>query len=363
MGGVMDRPEDPPSTVWVTVAEAAEKSGVGTSTVRQWYRSGRIPTQRAEGERGAFLVPLDAVMALADRADEEGDDLGAAVIDLNASYWSAQTEAAREEAAEAKREVAAVRADLAEAESELDEFEKDLAQAREERDQALEELAGLRSAAAATAADHDERTATLHAATVERDRLEIANQELRDELAGVRAELGSATAEIETFQARIGLLQEELTTLRAVTAKAGSITDNSWLDQPTNSYRSPVRPQGMAAAEALSGLLASTQPDLTGSPSPDSTSSSPMSTSTTPPKTIFDDVHRRQAAARQPTFDEPADDAGVDENEAGAEGPADRIDDEQWAEQRRIAARDFGFGDHDDDLLPEPEKKSRRGRK
>jgi hypothetical protein len=394
----MDRADaDTPPTVWVTVAEAAEKSGIGTSTIRQWYRSGRIPTQRAEGDRGAFLVPLDAVVALADKADEEGDDLGAAVIDLNASYWSAQTEVAREEAAAAQRELATVRAELEElrsraagpgtqakaeaadassrdldaaraevrqlqedlegAEADLDQIEAELAAARKERDEAVEQLEAVRSEAA------------------DRGRLETENHQLRDELDGVKRELASARAEavtaaeeLETHRARITLLQEELTTLRAVTAKAGSITDNSWLEQPTNAYRSPVRPQGMAAAEALSGLLASTKPDVEATPA--SATSSPLDDEEPPThkpaKTMFDDVDRRKAAVRKPLVDartpvpEPTDETLDAEADDVTESP---VDDETWAEERRMAARDFGFGEHDDDLLPVPEKKTRRGRK
>ena len=64
---------DVPTSSWVTVAEAAEKAGVDTGTVRQWYRAGRLPTRRAEGERGAFLVPLAAVIDLAPGRPRDGD--------------------------------------------------------------------------------------------------------------------------------------------------------------------------------------------------------------------------------------------------------------------------------------------------
>src|SRR4051794_15998617 len=56
---------DIPSSSWVTVAEAADRAGVDSSTVRQWYRSGKLPTRRADGEHGAFLVPLAGVLDLA----------------------------------------------------------------------------------------------------------------------------------------------------------------------------------------------------------------------------------------------------------------------------------------------------------
>jgi DNA-binding transcriptional MerR regulator len=56
---------DIPSSSWVTVAEAAERAGVDSGTVRQWYRSGKLPTRRADGGHGAFLVPLAGVLELA----------------------------------------------------------------------------------------------------------------------------------------------------------------------------------------------------------------------------------------------------------------------------------------------------------
>jgi transposase-like protein len=62
---------DIPSSSWVTVAEAAERAGVDSGTVRQWYRSGKVPTRRADGEHGAFLVPLASVLELAPAARSE----------------------------------------------------------------------------------------------------------------------------------------------------------------------------------------------------------------------------------------------------------------------------------------------------
>ena len=48
---------------WVTLAEAAEASGASRSTLRTWYRSGRIPSRLTEGPHGPErLVPLDAVL-------------------------------------------------------------------------------------------------------------------------------------------------------------------------------------------------------------------------------------------------------------------------------------------------------------
>jgi predicted site-specific integrase-resolvase len=48
---------------WVTLTEAAEASGASRSTLRAWYRSGRIPSRMVEGPHGPErLVPLDAVL-------------------------------------------------------------------------------------------------------------------------------------------------------------------------------------------------------------------------------------------------------------------------------------------------------------
>jgi predicted site-specific integrase-resolvase len=48
---------------WVTLTEACEASGASRSTLRAWYRSGRIPSRMAEGRHGPErLVPLDVVL-------------------------------------------------------------------------------------------------------------------------------------------------------------------------------------------------------------------------------------------------------------------------------------------------------------
>jgi hypothetical protein len=121
-GDVVDLTDSGSAETWATVAEAAEAAGVDAATVRAWYRAGRVPTQREEGRSRRILVPLDAVVALASGAEEVGEALASEVIDLNASYWSSETEAAREEAASARAELSAVenqlvflRAQLAEA--------------------------------------------------------------------------------------------------------------------------------------------------------------------------------------------------------------------------------------------------------
>jgi hypothetical protein len=364
-------PDDATPTAWVSVAEAAEKSGVGTSTVRQWYRSGRLPTQRAQGDKGAFLVPLDAVLALANRADEEGDDLGAAVIDLNASYWSAQTEAAREEAAEAKRELAQVQADLAEAESELDEFEAEVESLKGERDAALEQLGFLRSQLAEASEESRRLRERAQGDGDDQERLDAENRSLRGELASLRLELQATTDELSSARGRLAVLDEELTALRAVTSKAGSITDNSWIDLPTNTYRSPVRPQGLAAAAGLSDLLASTQPDQgrkrAAAPEPDDepeVEPEPERTRSTPARTMFDDVNQRpaKAASRPAATARPV----ADPDPVPEDDEYEEYEDEELVDPAAAlaAVAEFGFGSHDDDLLPEPEaKKGRRGRK
>lgn len=344
-----------PATAWVTVAEAAEKSGVGTSTVRQWYRSGRLPTQRAQGDRGAFLVPLDLVLALADGADAEGEALAAEVIDLNASYWSAQTEAAREEATAARNELAEARTELQAALDQVDFLRGQLAEATDEARRLRDER---EPADAATVASDDAETDRL------RDELRDVQSELADlrmelarahgDLAGVRGdleqqaeelrrtseELAEANAEIdrtardlqraegelEVTKRQLARSQTELAKLEEISSAVGSITDNSWLDLPTNTYRSPVRPQGMAAAgDALSGLLAATQPD-------------PV---------------RDEAPAVDPWAAEPElepielahDPTAPDESVTPPPRPHHQL------------------GQHDDDLLPQPEKKGRRGRR
>lgn len=114
---------------WVSVADAAEAAGVSTSTIRYWYRHGSIPTQRAEGDGGRYLVPLEAVLARANRlgeTDEASDD----DIDMDAVYWSAECEKARHEAEglraeldEARVRVGVLERRVAELQAELDSLE------------------------------------------------------------------------------------------------------------------------------------------------------------------------------------------------------------------------------------------------
>jgi transposase len=48
---------------WVTLEEAVEATGVSRSTLRSWYRSGRIPSQMVAGTHGPQrVVPLEVVV-------------------------------------------------------------------------------------------------------------------------------------------------------------------------------------------------------------------------------------------------------------------------------------------------------------
>jgi transposase len=48
---------------WVTLEEAVDATGVSRSTLRSWYRSGRIPARMIAGPHGPQrIVPLAAVL-------------------------------------------------------------------------------------------------------------------------------------------------------------------------------------------------------------------------------------------------------------------------------------------------------------
>ena len=332
-------PGKEPETIWVTVAEAATKSGVDTGTVRQWYRSGRLPTQRSQGDRGSFLVPLDAVVALA-RGDEEGDAVVADLIDLNAAYWSAQTEAAREETTAARNELAEVREQLESASGELQQANGDLGAAREQLD-------FLRSQLAETSEDARRLREELKAAERERDQLRDENASLRGELQGAREELDRANDEVGDSRSRLAALETEIDKLRAISTATGSITDNSWLSLPTNTYRSPVRPQGMAAAPPVSGALADLIADTTPDPDPD-------------PEPATPDLAMPALDDERPSASRVADDVAADDSVGEPAGAGDEAAPAAPAPARRVKPV---FGVHDDDLLPQPEKKGRRGRR
>jgi hypothetical protein len=321
-------------TVWVTVAEAAEKAGVSTSAVRQWYRSGRLPTQRAEGERGAFLVPLDAVMALAGMADDTGDPVGAELIDLNATYWSEETRAAREEAAAAREQAATATEATATATAEA-------ARLRQELDATTEQLTFLRGQLAEASETERALRMELQHAVAEVARLNGEIGEMQQELDEADDEVEALEAAKAELESRQTAMAEELAELRAISGRAGSITDNSWLDLQTPAYQSPVRPQlrlekaldtsepapaerpaPLPAGGGLANLLAQTVPD--GAPA-----------ATT-----------------------------LDEDLAPFDGPEAELDDDEAEEvEEAPAPPPFpGFGKSEDDLLPEPADK-KRGRR
>ena len=48
---------------WVTVAEAAEATGVSRSALRTWYRTGQVPSRLVPGPNGPQReLPLEAVL-------------------------------------------------------------------------------------------------------------------------------------------------------------------------------------------------------------------------------------------------------------------------------------------------------------
>lgn len=292
------------TTAWVSVAEAAEKAQVDSGTVRQWYRSGRIPTRRAEGERGAFLVPLDLVLSLVRPAEPQDATASAAAAPsieealrgLNADLWSSETEAAKQ----------------------------DLAAARSELAEAREQLGFLRA------------------------QLAEASTESRS----LKEQLRAALDDRKGVEARLATVEAELTQLRR-TASRGSITDNSWLDLKTPAYQSPVRRQALATpppepspaipqdgptssyAEArtseLSGLLAATRPD-------------------DDPDEVGDGHGDGASAAPTPT-------AHFQDAEPDHDG--DYSARAIWTDE----APHPPLGEHDDDLLPSSDKKGRFGKK
>jgi transposase len=74
---------------WVTLEEAVDATGVSRSTLRSWYRSGRIPSRMVAGAHGPQrIVPLAIVIdqALASprsrRQLEEARNLQAEVDEL-----------------------------------------------------------------------------------------------------------------------------------------------------------------------------------------------------------------------------------------------------------------------------------------
>ena len=283
--------ESESTNAWVTVAEAAEKAQVDSGTVRQWYRSGRIPTRRSEGERGAFLVPLELVLALAQPM--EGIDVPASATP-SPSIEEALRDLESRHAAE-----------LGEARDQLEFLRAQLAELSEENRSLKHEL-----------------------------------EQAQDQRADLRAQLADAVDDRKGVEARLLTVEAELTQLRRVAARS-SITDNSWLDQQTPAYQSPVRRQGMATPAATAGEGGPTAPYSEAPPS---------------------DLAGLLAATR------PDDDP--DEAPPATGRPAD---DDTWREDDEAArsraiwtdeAPHPPLGQHDDDLLPDHDtKKGRFGKK
>jgi hypothetical protein len=201
---------------WVTIEDAAVKAAVELSVVRRWYREGHVPTQRAEGDQGRFLVPLDVVLALAAGADESGDALGAAVVDINASYWVAETETARAETVTVRQK--------------LDRAEADLAAQR------------IEQAEAATK----------------------AKSQLND-LQSAKLAVRRLTAQVEELESRIETLQRALAAAQK-RAGADAVEDASWsaaaavLDSGVEEYSPPTAPGAPPPAKPVDGPAAVSDP-------------------------------------------------------------------------------------------------------
>ncbi len=260
--------DDRGTQAWVTVGDAAERAGVDTGTVRHWYRSGQIPTQRSEGERGAFLVPLDAVLSLVgDR--ETATDVAPSAGEIEVTYWSLQAEAATADAEAARREASQATQRLIATEEQLDFLRSQLAEASEEA------------------------------------------RNLREQLAAAAAQAQQARSEVDR--------------LRKEAAEAGSITDFAWLERaPT--YESPVRPQERRP-DPVSELFASVQKD------PDS----PMPVANEVAESSPPEVGAPEEVAVLPEVDEPNEPPPVPEPDAPLPG----------------------YGYHDDDVFPNPQKRER----
>lgn len=107
------RGDDEDGERWLTVTEAAELVGIDSSTIRGWYRSGRIPSQRTEGDHGAYLVPLSAILRLGVVDAPAADD----IIDLDADLDDddvGERSALRRALDDARRQVDFLRQQLAE---------------------------------------------------------------------------------------------------------------------------------------------------------------------------------------------------------------------------------------------------------
>ena len=286
---------------WVTVAEAAEKAQVDSGTVRQWYRAGRIPTRRAEGERGAFLVPLELVLSLVAPPEAAPPTLSAISIEealrgMTGGFSSAETESLRTELADAREQLDFLRSQLAEATGESRELKQQL-----------------------QAAD--------------------------DQRADLRAQLADALDDRKGVEARLLTVEAELTQLRRSAAR-GSITDNSWLDLQTPAYQSPVRRQAM-----------STSPPPPTSAPPADGPTAPFTEATTSELAGLLADTRPDGSDAADAGGEPASgpQAGRDDFDEGDDLAARAI----WTDE----APHPPLGESPDDLLPEHDKKGRFGKK
>ena len=277
------------TSAWVTVAEAATKAQVDSGTVRQWYRSGRIPTRRAEGERGAFLVPLDLVLELAQPSEPPAAaSIEAAQLGVPTGPSPAEVEALQRDLDQAREQVAFLRTQLAEVADENRQLKQQLVEADDQR-------------------------------------------------ADIRARLADAVDDRKGVEARLATVEAELTQLRRTAARA-SITDPSWLDQQTPAYESPVRRQGMA-------------------PTPTAPDGGPTAPFAEPHTNDLADL----LAATRPDSEAPAAAA------PGGRFEEDGFEDEDSSARARAIWTDEAphppLGQHDDDLLPEPDRKGRFGKK
>jgi len=96
---------------WVSLAEAAAAASVSRSTLRSWYRDGRLASRLVPGPNGPMReVPLDPVLERARLGDRlaaaarpapptEPDRTAAAVTALEAALLRAESRADRAEAA------------------------------------------------------------------------------------------------------------------------------------------------------------------------------------------------------------------------------------------------------------------------
>ena len=289
------------TTAWVTVAEAAEKAQVDSGTVRQWYRAGRIPTRRAVGERGAFLVPLELVLALVEPAEAPPTGATPSIDDVRlgvADGSSAESEALRTDLADARQQLEFLRAQLAEVTDE---------------------------------------NRTL------KQQLQLAD----DQRADLRAQLADAVDDRKGVEARLLTVEAELTQLRRTAARS-SITDNSWLDQQTPAYQSPVRRQAMAPA-----------PDRPTPPSP-----SPFQDGPTAP---FVEARSGELADLLAATRPDGSDGDASPSESRSRFAVDAVDDREDATATRAIWTDEAphppLGESPDDLLPDTDRKGRFGRK